>query len=78
MLSVSVVKWVVSQGHGGLDLSFGLGGKLTLVDAVFAEVEWLLLNSIVLTNVSVLCSAKERLDALRVVAEGKEEGLGAG
>lgn len=64
---------VSSQSLGGFDLSFGVGGLSALGNAIFAEVEGLLLNRVVLANVSVLSSAEERLDALRVVAEGEEE-----
>ena len=64
-----------SLDHGPLDLCFCCLDELTFGDAVFAEVKWLLFDRIVLSNVSVLCRAQERLDALRVVAEGKEEVL---
>ena len=74
--SPSALLWMVdSLDHGALDLCFSRLNELTFGDAVFAEVKWLLFDRIVLSNVSVLCRAQERLDALRVVAEGKEEVL---
>ena len=62
-------------GHATFDQGFRLNCLLALVNAVLAEVEWLLLNCIVLSNVPILCRAKEWLDALRVVAEGENEVL---
>jgi len=43
------------------------------MDAVFAKVERLLLNHVVLTDISVLGRPQERFDALGVVAEGEDE-----
>ena len=48
---------------------------MTLGHTVLAKVKRLLLNRVVLSDVPLLGRAKERLDALRVVAESKEEVL---
>lgn len=49
------------------------GGEFAFDGAVLGEVERLVMHCVVLANVSVLGSSQEGLDALRVVAKGKEE-----
>ena len=58
-----------------LNLCLGIHALLALCHAVFAEVKGLLFHSVVLADVAILGCPQERLDALRVVAEGEEEVL---
>ena len=56
-----------------LQLALGCLCRLPLGDAVFVEVEGLLLHRVVLRHVALLGRAQEGADALRVIAQGLQE-----
>ena len=62
-----------SQLHRCLDSKLGIKGLLPLDGAVLFEVEGLIFNLVVLSDVSVLSYSQEWFDALRIVAQSKDE-----